>query len=140
MSDSSGEGPQPLQSITLSNLLSFGPSSPPIPLSSLNVLIGPNGSGKSNFIEAIALLRATPSDLRSVIVRGGGAGEWIWEGELPCLAPTPYASIRTSVQIGWRPASRAPKCKALVNGIYGARSPLAKRPPDRANHRGTGRV
>ncbi len=71
---------QPLQAITLSNLLSFGPDSLTVPLTCLNVLIGPNGSGKSNLIEALAILRATPVDVRSVIARGGGAGELIWKG------------------------------------------------------------
>ena len=75
---------QLLHSLTLRNLLSFGPLTPSIPLGPLNVLIGPNGSGKSNFIEAVALLRATPGDLRapgSPVIRGGGITEWIWKGE-----------------------------------------------------------
>lgn len=63
------------------NLLSFGPDTEPIALESLNVLIGPNGSGKSNLIEAISLLRAAPGDIRAVIRRGGGAGDWIWKGK-----------------------------------------------------------
>jgi predicted ATPase len=55
------------------------------------VLIGPNGSGKSNLLEAIALLRAAPNrlppnDLRTVIGRGGGIGEWIWKGNPKGLA------------------------------------------------------
>lgn len=76
----SPSGPPPLQSISLRNVLSFGNGGEPIPLGSLNVLIGPNGSGKSNLIEAVALLRATPNDVRSVAQRGGGVGEWIWKG------------------------------------------------------------
>ena len=75
---------QLLHSLTLRNLLSFGPLTPAIPLGPLNVLIGPNGSGKSNFIEAIALLRATTGDLRakgSPVIRGGGITEWIWKGD-----------------------------------------------------------
>ena len=52
------------------------------------MFIGPNGSGKSNLIEALALMRATPvlpqatgnADVRGVLRRGGGAGEWIWKG------------------------------------------------------------
>ena len=72
-------------SITVQNLLSFGPDAEPLPLESLNVLIGPNGSGKSNLLEAIALLRGAPhSDspfgMRSLIARGGGISEWIWKG------------------------------------------------------------
>lgn len=70
-----------LQSIALGNFLSFGPEMPQLPLGRLNVLVGPNGSGKSNLLEAIALLRSTPQDMRPVILRGGGVGEWIWKGE-----------------------------------------------------------
>ena len=66
--------------VTFRNLLSFGPDAQPIALERLNILIGPNGSGKSNFIEAIALLNATPGDLHAVIRRGGGVREWIWKG------------------------------------------------------------
>jgi predicted ATPase len=81
------------KSITVRNLLSFGPDAEPLPLENLNVLIGPNGSGKSNLLEAIALLRSTPQDktpldMRSVIARGGGISEWIWKG-----APEETATI-----------------------------------------------
>jgi predicted ATPase len=69
-----------IEMIGLRNLLSFGPDTEPIALRSLNVLIGPNGSGKSNFIEAVSLLRSTPGDIRAVIRRGGGVGDWIWKG------------------------------------------------------------
>ncbi len=70
-----------LRQLTLQNLLSFGPATPPLALESLNLLIGPNGSGKSNLLEAVALLRATAGDLRSVVSRGGGVREWIWKGD-----------------------------------------------------------
>ena len=66
-----------LHEMTLRNLLSFGPDSPPIQLRTLNVLIGPNGSGKSNFIEAISLLRASPRELHSHISMSGGVTEWV---------------------------------------------------------------
>jgi predicted ATPase len=69
-----------LQSIALGNFLSFGPEMGRLPLGNLNVLVGPNGSGKSNLLEAIALLRSAPKDLRPVILRGGGVGEWVWKG------------------------------------------------------------
>jgi predicted ATPase len=69
-----------VREITVRNLLSYGPETAPLPLGPLNVLIGPNGSGKSNLIEALALLRATPSDVRAVIRRGGGVREWLWKG------------------------------------------------------------
>ena len=78
-----------IQEIRLTNLLSFGPKTPSLPLGPLNVLIGPNGAGKSNLIEALALMRATPvspdsggsGDVRSVLRRSGGVGEWIWKGD-----------------------------------------------------------
>ena len=69
-----------IQRIELNNLLSFGPKDIGLDLLPLNVLIGPNGSGKSNFIEAIALMRAAPSDYRDVLRRGGGVREWLWKG------------------------------------------------------------
>jgi len=65
-----------LHQLTLRNLLSFGPETQPLDLQRLNILIGPNGSGKSNLIESLALLRASASDLRAVVRRGGGASEW----------------------------------------------------------------
>jgi predicted ATPase len=70
-----------LKSLRLDRVLSFGPGSETVQLNPLNVLIGPNGSGKSNFIEAIGLLRATPTDLLAAIREGGGVGAWLWKGE-----------------------------------------------------------
>lgn len=75
-----------LKSITPKKLLSFGGDSNPIDLKNLNVIIGPNGSGKSNLIEVINLLRSSPSDMRSVIRKGGGTREWIWKGESDAIA------------------------------------------------------
>lgn len=65
-----------IRTLHLQNLLSFGPSTPPLELSSLNVFIGPNGSGKSNIIEAIDLLRASATDLTVPVRAGGGVAEW----------------------------------------------------------------
>jgi predicted ATPase len=70
-----------LKSIKLGGFLSFAPDSPAIELTPLNVLIGPNGCGKTNLIEAIDVLRATPTDLASLIRKGGGAEEFVWKGE-----------------------------------------------------------
>ena len=69
-----------IQSIRLTDVLSFGPISQELKLEPLNVLIGPNGSGKSNLIEAIGLLKAAPRDLHAPIRDGGGVGDWIWRG------------------------------------------------------------
>ncbi|MFM8476001.1 MAG: AAA family ATPase [Planctomycetaceae bacterium] len=70
-----------LKSLRLTRFLSFPPDSPVIELTPLNVMIGPNGSGKSNVIEAIELLRATPTGFANAIRDGGGASEWLWKGE-----------------------------------------------------------
>ena len=70
-----------LERIRLQNLLSFGPDAEAIELGPLNVLIGPNGSGKSNFIEAIGLLQAAPTDLARPMAAGRGVADWIWQGE-----------------------------------------------------------
>lgn len=70
-----------MHQIKLKNVLSFGPEPQELDLKPLNVLIGPNGSGKSNFIEAISLLQAAPSDLQKPIREGGGVGNWVWRGE-----------------------------------------------------------
>jgi len=69
-----------LNEITLRNVLSFGPDTPPLPLKPLNVLIGPNGSGKSNLIEAIDLLRSAAKHLAASVQEEGGVGDWIWKG------------------------------------------------------------
>ena len=81
------DDPRFLSSIHLKGILSFGPESPEIPLTALNVLIGPNASGKSNLIEAFELLRATPINLAEVMRQGGGVAEWIWKGERDVLDP-----------------------------------------------------
>ncbi|HMQ77522.1 MAG TPA: AAA family ATPase [Flavobacteriales bacterium] len=77
-----------IHEITLRNILSFGPDTPPLKLGNLNVLIGPNGSGKSNLIEAIGLLKAAPKDLSEPVKDGGGVNDWLWKG-----AQRPTASI-----------------------------------------------
>ncbi len=71
-----------IHELTLRGVLSFGPDSPPLAMQPLNVLIGPNGSGKSNLVEAIGLLRSTPTKLTAPMRGTGGSGvkEWIWKG------------------------------------------------------------
>lgn len=78
-----------INSITLTNFLSYGPAARPIELRALNVIIGPNGSGKSNLIESFELLRATPKDLVTPIRDGGGVRDWLWKG----TAKPPIAQI-----------------------------------------------
>ncbi|MHB1494704.1 MAG: AAA family ATPase [Acidithiobacillus sp.] len=78
-----------IRTIQLNNFLSFGATSPAVPLGPLNVIIGPNGSGKSNLLESIELLRSAPEQLLKPIREGGGVRDWLWKG-----APgTPTASL-----------------------------------------------
>ena len=76
-----GAGNMLIQRLKISGMLSFGPEGIDLPMEPLNVLIGPNGSGKSNFIEALALLQAAPTDLSAPIKRMGGISEWLWKGD-----------------------------------------------------------
>ncbi|MBF0189741.1 MAG: AAA family ATPase [Magnetococcales bacterium] len=71
-----------IQSIQITNLLSFGPETQDLDLRSLNVLIGPNGSGKSNLIDAFGILQASPKDLLAPFKgkASGGITEWLWKG------------------------------------------------------------
>ena len=69
-----------IQTIRLSNILSYGSSDEGFPLKPLNVLIGPNASGKSNLVEALSLLAAAPGDLQATIREGGGIRDWLWKG------------------------------------------------------------
>lgn len=69
-----------LHEVTLSNVLSFG-SETTLGMKPLNVLVGPNGCGKSNFIEALGLLHAAPTDIRVPIREGGGIVDWLWRGK-----------------------------------------------------------
>lgn len=83
-----------LKSLKLNNFLSFGESAQALELRPLNVVIGPNGSGKSNLIEAIDLIRSTPStseksNLLAAIRDGGGVRDWLWKGAIK----TPHATI-----------------------------------------------
>ncbi len=90
--------PQPdvrlLRSITLRNILSFGPQTPPLELRALNVLIGPNGSGKSNLLDCIGLLQSAPEKLAETIRAEGSVQEWLWKG-----SKNPTA--RVEVEVAW---------------------------------------
>lgn len=66
-----------IESLHLTNLLSYGPDSEKVELGPLNVLIGPNGSGKSNFLEALSLLQAAPGEITRPIRDGGGVLDWL---------------------------------------------------------------
>lgn len=75
-----------LRTLTLRNLLSFGPEGVSLELQNLNVLVGPNGSGKSNLLEAIALLRSSSTEFARVFEKGGGPLEFVWKGQPGAVA------------------------------------------------------
>lgn len=95
-----------LKEISLKNILSFGPNSPPLELLPLNVLIGPNGSGKSNFIEAVGLLRSSANKLTAPLRGSGGVTEWLWKGNKSDSAtidaviefPTGFQALRHRIE------------------------------------------
>ncbi|HLJ09904.1 MAG TPA: AAA family ATPase [Planctomycetaceae bacterium] len=74
------DGARCIETIKVTNLLSFGPEAEEVELQPLNVLIGPNGSGKSNFLESLALLRKIPSNLAHHFHYRGGPSQWIYRG------------------------------------------------------------
>lgn len=78
--DMETQNPYLLQSLKLTNFLSFGPQFQEVELKPLNLLIGSNGSGKSNLIEAVDLLRSAPKDWLKPIRQGGGVQDWLWNG------------------------------------------------------------
>jgi len=69
-----------IQSIKLTNFLSFGRESEAVELRPLNIIIGANGSGKSNFLEAFDLLKSAPSNIVKSIREGGGVSDWLYKG------------------------------------------------------------
>lgn len=75
------EGKRFIHKIKLQNFLSYGSQGEEIGLEPLNVLIGRNSAGKSNLIEAISILKATPTDLPAPFRQGGGINEFLWKGE-----------------------------------------------------------
>ncbi|GCL37893.1 putative ABC transporter [Sphaerospermopsis reniformis] len=75
------EGKIFINKIKLQNFLSYGSDAEEIELQPLNVLIGRNSAGKSNLIEAISILKATPTDLPAPFRQGGGINEFLWKGE-----------------------------------------------------------
>ncbi|WP_395142618.1 AAA family ATPase [Armatimonas sp.] len=67
-----------LKSLKIKNLLSFGPEGVDVELRPLNVLVGPNGSGKSNFLSAVRILQAAPTDL-SMPIRSSSSFPEDWK-------------------------------------------------------------
>ena len=70
-----------IKHIKLQNFLSYGSEGVDIEMTPLNVLIGPNATGKSNLVEAISVLKAAPTNLKSPMSKGGGIHEWLWKGK-----------------------------------------------------------
>ena len=88
------EGREPfLRRLRVRGLLSFGPDTPDFEFSPLDVLIGANAAGKSNFLEAIRLLAAAPTDLPAAIRRRGGVEDWLWKGKGAAAAATLSAEV-----------------------------------------------
>ena len=105
-----------LKTLRLRNFLSYGPYSQPVELLPLNVVIGTNGSGKSNLLEAIEVLRATPTDVTRPIREGGGVEDWLWKGTTPSKTPT--AEIDAIV---YYPEGKAPLRYRLAFTMVGPR-------------------
>ncbi len=84
-----------IREITLRNILSFGPDTPPLELRPLNVLIGANGSGKSNLMIAIGLMRDTTKDKSTALQNAGGSLDLIWKGKTE-----DSASIQMNIDLG----------------------------------------
>ncbi|WP_375497880.1 AAA family ATPase [uncultured Nostoc sp.] len=93
------DGKRFIHSIRLKNFLSYGNEDEEIELQPLNVLIGANTSGKSNLIEAIGILKATPTDLPAPFRQGGGVSEFLWKGG----QENPVAKIEANLDYPQRP-------------------------------------
>lgn len=67
------------EKLSVTGVLSFGPSGLSLPLRRLNVLIGPHGSGKSNLLEVLALFQAVSQRLAAPEDAAGGIQDWLWK-------------------------------------------------------------
>jgi len=110
------EGKRFINKIKLTNFLSYGSEGEEIELQPLNVLIGANTSGKSNLIEAIGILRTTPTNLHAAFRQVGGISEFLWKGN----KDIPVAEIQVTVDYpqGLQPISYRLNFNAL-NTAYG---------------------
>ncbi|MBD2499620.1 AAA family ATPase [Anabaena azotica] len=102
------EGKRFIHKIRLKKFLSYGRESEDIELQPLNVLIGANTSGKSNLIEAIGILKATPTDLLVPFRQGGGVNEFVWKGsdkipiaEIDVILDYPQKPQNLHYQLSW---------------------------------------
>jgi predicted ATPase len=111
------EGKRFIRTMRLQNFLSYGSEGEEIELQPLNVLIGPNASGKSNLIEAIGLLKATPTDLTAPIRKGGGISDFLWKGQ----REIPTAEIEATIDY---PQGLMPLCYRMGFSVVGQRLEL----------------
>lgn len=103
-----------IKHLKISGLLSFGPSGIDLPMNQLNILIGPNGSGKSNLMEALALLKAAPTNLPEPVKEMGGVHEWLWKGN----SSAKEALVEVIVN---NPHGKQPVCHGLRIADHGGR-------------------
>jgi len=68
-----------IEKLTLTNLLSFGPTPQTIAFQPLSILIGANGSGKSNILEAIDLLRSAHDQVAIPPDDRPDMSAWLWK-------------------------------------------------------------
>jgi predicted ATPase len=111
-----------IKNLKISGLLSFGPEGIDLPLHGLNVLIGPNGSGKSNLLEALALLRAAPTNLPAPVKEMGGVREWLWKNgsssrEATIEAVLEYPQGRQSLRHGLQVTDHAGRFEVMDEWI-----------------------
>lgn len=78
------------------------------------ILIGPNGSGKSNLMEALALLKAAPTNLPEPVKEMGGVREWLWKGN----SSTKEAIVEVIIN---NPHGKQPVRHGLVVADHGGR-------------------
>ena len=90
-----------LEKLSVTGLLSFGPSGLSLPLRRLNVLIGPHGSGKSNLLEVLALFSTSKATTTVICITGtpptGGASfSASVRGSQACQPPpgVPQSAVR----------------------------------------------
>jgi predicted ATPase len=101
-----------IKSLTLTNLLSFGPEPTTLQLGRLSILIGPNGCGKSNLVEAISLLRSAPEKLVVPVRDGGGVIDWLFKDVN--AKQVPIARIEAVVE---RPQQSSLRYKLSFTGV-----------------------
>src|SRR5260370_39208975 len=125
------------QFIRIRNFLSYGPSASALPLLPLHVIIGPNGAGKSNLLEAVDILRATPSDVTQPIRDGGGVEDYLWKGIKTRSSPTAEIDSTVDYPDGQTPLSigfHSPWLGSVLRLLTEPVKVLIKRPAEPASY------